>query len=74
MRKEFKLSDVQLRNLLDACRPVPLIALNAGMPRSQQENANDAWAALGKELGFNSMSVQPVSGKSMEYFTAETIQ
>jgi hypothetical protein len=34
-----------------------------------QENANDAWVALGQEMGFDGMTVRP-AGHELE-FTAE---
>lgn len=71
MRKEFKMTDEQHKAIMDACRPVPLIMLQCGMPPSQQETANRAWRQLGKELGFDGMSVRPVSSKGDRYFTAE---
>ncbi len=73
MRKEFTMSKEQLDGLLDACKPVPYMVSGGIAPRSQQENANAAWASLGLEMGFDSMSVRPVSGKGMEVFTAETV-
>ena len=72
MIKEYKMTDEQRDIILDACRPVPLIAINCGMPPSQQSLANSAWQRLGKELGFEYMTVRPVSGKSDYYFTAES--
>ena len=39
-------------------------------PRSQQENANDAWRAVAKELGFIWDTVQPY-GSDPHNFTAE---
>ena len=75
MRKEFTMSKEQLDKLLDACKPTPVMFLSGGRPmgRSQQEKANDAWAELGKEMGFDSMSVRPVSGKGLDIFTAEEL-
>lgn len=70
MRKEFEMSQEQLDKLLDACKPVPCIMIGGVMPRSPQENANDAWKALGEELGFKFMTVQP-SPKGQRFFTAE---
>ena len=69
MRREFEMTRGQLDKILEACKPVPLIALQCGMPKSPQENANDAWEALGKEMGFDYMTVVP--GKSDRFFTAE---
>jgi len=71
MRKQFTMTDDQLNTLLEACRPVPYMIVGGVAPRSQQENANAAWEALGKEMGFDHMSVQPVQGAVMSVFTAE---
>jgi hypothetical protein len=71
MRKEFEMSPKQLERLLEACRPVVAIKIGSFAPRSPQENANDAWAALGREMGFKPMTVRPVPGKGQKYFTAE---
>lgn len=71
MRKEFEMTPEQLDALMNASKSVPLIALQTGMPASPQENANNAWERLGKELGFDSMSVRPIPGKTSTFFTAE---
>ena len=60
----------QLDKLLDACKPVPMIALQCGTPKSPQANANDAWSALGREMGFDVETVETVAGKSVQFFTA----
>jgi len=73
MRKNFEMTQDQLDKILDACKPVPLIALNCGMPRSPQENANNAWARLGKEMGFKPMTIKP-SGGGDRFFSAETTE
>ncbi len=70
-RREFEMTDEDLTAILAACRPVPMIMLQGVMPRSPQENANAAWSALGKKMGFEHMTVQPVSGKDQKVFTAE---
>jgi hypothetical protein len=72
MRKEFEMTQADLDNLLSAMKPVPLIAIHCGMPRSAQENANDAWKELGGRLGFDPMTVQP-NGKGNRFFTAEEV-
>ena len=69
-RKEFEMTQDQLEALMAAMKPVPLIALQCGAPRSRQENANAAWQRLGKELGFDYMTVRPnMTGD--RFFTAE---
>ena len=63
----------QLDALMDACKPVPMIALQCGTPSSPQENANYAWEKLGKELGFDHMTVTP-NGKGDRFFSAEPVE
>lgn len=72
MRKEYKLTPEQKEKLLEAMKPVPYMVVGGIAPRSQQENANAAWAKLGIELGFDGMSVR-ASSKGNDYFTAETL-
>ena len=69
-RKNFEMSHEQLDALMDACKPRPLITLQCGTPASAQELANAAWAALGDEMGFDSMTVQP-TGEGERFFSAE---
>ncbi len=73
MKTKFRMTDGQHAKLLDACKPVPVMYLSGGIPfgKSQQENANDAWAALGKEMGFDSTTVEPC-GSDTRDFIAET--
>lgn len=73
MRKRFTMTTEQHAKLLDACKPVPYMIIGGVMPRSPQENANDAWCALGRELGFDGMTVQP-DGSDELNFTAEVIE
>ncbi len=72
--KEYEMSKGQLTKLQDACKPVAMIALHCGTPTSPQENANNAWKSLGKELGFDYMTVQPINGKGPEFFSANPIK
>jgi len=75
MIKEFEMSEEDLTNLLDRCKPTPVMFLTGGVPMSAtpQENANSAWYELGQKLGFKYMTVKPVSGKGQRFFTAEPI-
>ena len=71
--QEFEMTDEDLAALLDASKPTPVMFLSGGIPMcaTPQENANRAWEHLGDKLGFNSMTVQPVSSKGQKFFTAE---
>jgi hypothetical protein len=73
MRKEYEMTQAQLDAILNACKPVPYMVFGGMEPRSPQENANDAWAALGKELGFDHMTVRP-NGKGDRFFTADSCE
>lgn len=72
MRKQFRLSEAQLESLIASCKPVPYMVFGGVPPRSRQENANSAWCALGEEMGFDGMTVQPL-GSDMRDFTAEVV-
>ena len=71
-RKLFRITPEEVSTLLKACEPVPYIAIHCGNPRSQQENANAAWEALGTKLGFDHMSVLPTEPYDIHTFTAIT--
>ena len=70
-RVNYEMSESQLKAILEACKPTPAMFLSGGesMFGTPQENANAAWAALGKEMGFDSMTVEPGNG-GMRFFSA----
>ena len=69
-RKEYEMTQADLDKILDACKPVPYMVFGGRPPRSPQENANDAWAELGRRMGFNHMTVRGVDGKGNRFFSA----
>lgn len=69
-RTEYEMTEADMNELLEAMKPVPMIMLQCGTPPSQQENANNAWAALGRKMGFDGDTVQPVRGKGSRFFSA----
>lgn len=71
--REYTLTDEQLETLLEACEPVPYIVVGGIEPRSQQENANEAWRKLGDEMGFKWETVVPAHGKGVHKFLAEPL-
>jgi len=72
MRQSYSLTDEQLKEIMEACKPVACMQIGGVGPSSQQANANRAWEKLGKEMGFVGDSVQPY-GKDPKNFTAEEI-
>ena len=73
MRKRFTMTPEQYEKLLEACRPVPCLIIGRIAPRSPQENANAAWCDLGREMGFDGMTVRP-DGSNYLNFTAEVVE
>ena len=69
-RAEYEMTTEELNTILDACKPVRCMMIGGTTPSSPQENANRAWAALGKKRGFDSTTVQPIRGKGTTFFTA----
>lgn len=70
-RKKFRMTEEQHETLLEACQPVRYMVVGGVPPRSPQENANAAWAVLGRELSFDSLTVEP-DGADNRDFTAES--
>jgi hypothetical protein len=63
------MSEEDLGLILDACKFVPAMLI-FGLSPSRQDAANHAWAALGRKMGFDSQTVEPVKGKGDRWFTA----
>lgn len=68
-RTNYEMTQADLDEILEACKPVPMIMLQGGVPRSPQENANRAWEKLGVKMGFDHMTVQPTD-RGDRFFTA----
>jgi hypothetical protein len=64
------MTEADRSKLKEAFKPVPYMVIGGHEPRSQQENANAAWAELGKRMGFDHMTVRPIQGKGIRFFSA----
>ena len=71
MKQRYDMTPEQHAFLLERCKPVPYMVFGGMEPRSPQENANDAWATLGRELGFDPFTVEPIPGAPETAFMAE---
>lgn len=69
-RIQYEMTEEDLKALLEACKPTRVMKIGNYIPPSPQENANRAWGQLGEKMGFDSMTVQPISGKGSRFFTA----
>jgi hypothetical protein len=72
MRKEYEMTEEDLKELLESCKSDPVIYGSGGVPlfQTQQEKANAAWEKLADKYNFKWDSVMPVSGKGNRFFTA----
>jgi len=68
-RTNYEMTEEDLSKILDACKPTLAIKVGGFTGSSPQENANRAWGALGKKMGFDHMTVQPASGGN-RFFSA----
>ena len=69
-RVNYEMTEAELEELLDACKPVPYMVIGGCVPSSPQENANRAWQKLGDKYGFDYMTVRPIQGKGTRFFSA----
>ncbi len=69
-RTNYEMTEEDLARILDACKPTPVMMIGGTTSRSPQQNANAAWAELGKRMGFDSDTVKPISGKGNRFFSA----
>lgn len=68
-RINYEMTAEDLAVLLKSMKPVPALMIGGHAPSSPQENANQAWATLGKKMGFDPMTVQP-NGRGDRFFSA----
>ncbi len=71
-RTNYEMTQADLEEIIEACKPTPVMFLSGGQPMggTPQENANRAWAVLGAKMGFDAMTVRPADGKGNRFFTA----
>jgi hypothetical protein len=75
-RTNYEMSEEDLNKVLDACKPTPVMYIGGGIPigGSQQKNANRAWEELGRKMGFDSTTVQPIPSKGNRFFSAVPLE
>ena len=69
-RVNYEMSEDELGELLESCKPTSCIMVGAYAPSSPQERANRAWQRLGEKYGFDHMTVRPIQGKGKRFFSA----
>lgn len=73
-RVNYEMTEADLKKLIEASKPTPCMMIGSYVTPTPQENANMAWAKLGKKMGFDPMTVQPIPGKSERFFSAVPVE
>lgn len=67
-KQKFTLSDEQFQKIIKINREKgdPVIYLSGGVPigKSLQEKINDYWEELGKEMGFDWKTIEPINNRN----------
>jgi len=74
MKREYEMTEQELKELMDAGKPVPYLVFGGIPPASPYDNAMRAWDALGTKKGFWPMTVESSCGKGERFFMAEPIE
>ena len=69
-RTNYEMTEIDMKELMEAMQPVPVMKIGNYAPPSVQVNANRAWERLGKKMGFDYETVQPRQGYGTRFFTA----
>lgn len=69
-RTNYEMTEEDLETILDSCKPTPCMLIGNYTPSTPQENANNAWQALGNKMGFDHMTVRPIEDKGQRFFSA----
>lgn len=72
MRMEFQLDAEQRAFILKICASVPEDPDKHTV--DDRERVGQAWDLLGKHMGFDGRTCEPVPGKDESYFTAEIVE
>lgn len=69
MKQQFEMTEDELKELYDACKPTPVMYLSGGTPmfNTPQENANHAWKKLADKYGFIWDSVEGVGSDQKQF-------
>jgi hypothetical protein len=73
-RTNYEMTEAQLEKLLEACKSTVVMKIGNYSGSSPQENANRAWEELGKKMGFDHMTVKPITRKGTRFFSAIPIE
>ena len=52
-RVDYEMTENDLQEILDACKPQPVMKIGSYVTKSPQEYANMAWQRLGEKMGFD---------------------
>jgi len=68
MQMMFELTTKQHEFVLKACEPIE------GEQQPDHQRVNGAWDILGRHMGFDGRTCEPIPGKDEKFFMAEVIE
>jgi hypothetical protein len=74
MRQSYEMTQADLDKIIDSCKPVPYLIVGGIAPSSPQERANNAWAELGRRMGFDYMTVEPTDAGDRFFTAIQTVR
>ena len=69
-RVNYQMTEEDKRDMIDACKGMPLMELGGYPVQSPSQRAREAWKLLGEKMGFDYKTVKPRIGKGERFFTA----
>jgi len=73
VEKKYEMTQEELDQLMEACKPVPYMVMNGVEPSSPEENANRVWGRLAKKYKFDPKTPRPADGGN-QFFFAESVE
>lgn len=71
MRQQYRMTDDELEQVLNASKPVPYMVFGGREPSSPQENANNAWQGIADRVGCDKFTIGPAASGDIQEFSAE---
>lgn len=71
MNMRYRMTDEEIAELKEACRPVPYMVFGGMEPRSPRDNAMDVWNKVSARVGCKCDTIAPANTGDDRDFEAE---
>jgi len=71
--KQYRMTEEELKMMMNASKPVTYMVFNGQPPSSPQENANNAWQQIADRVGCDKMSIKPAATGDNRDFMANPL-